>query len=270
MTTKIFKAIILGLLPFFLIACGGGVTGDAKNYIVVEDQTLIDLNKVEISEVKLEEPAWIVIYESTGPQQVQGDANHVVGKKSLSAGEYDSIEVPLERNIVNGELLYAELRKDAGVIEKFEPETQDTVISQTSINSVSFLVYLSDEPYINIGSGEIHKSKIIVSKVITNRSSWMVAYAFDENAVNNLGSILSIRKLEPGHHQDVELAFNLEGKSAASLSDGDRVLIALHENTVDTSTDDSFDIENDPLVLSQGQAVIGAVDVVFVADSSDA
>lgn len=266
MTTKIFKAIILSLLPFLLIACGGGVTGDAKNYIVIEDQSLIDLNKVIVSEVKLEDDAWIVIYESTGPQQVQGDTTHILGYKFLSAGEYDSVEVALEnRSVVHGELLYAELRKDGGVLEQFEPEGQDTVISQNAVNSVSFLVYFSDEPYLNVGSGEIHKNEIIVSKAIANRQSWVIAYAFDENAENNLGSILAIQKLESGHHQNVKLALNLEGKSVASLVDGDTLLIALHENAIDNPIDDTFDPENDALVLSQGQPVINSVQIHFVS-----
>ena len=102
MKSSIFKLLIINALSLMLIACGGGTAGNSNNYIVVENQTLVNLKQVQISEAKLEAPAWIVIYESTGPLEVQGDVNHIIGIKLVEAGEFNDVEVPLDRSVVNG------------------------------------------------------------------------------------------------------------------------------------------------------------------------
>jgi len=265
MKAKLFRSALLCLLPLLLIACGGGVTGDANNYVVVEKQTLINLNEVQVTEVKLEESAWVVIYQSTGPQQLQGGSDDIIGVKSLDAGEYGPVAVELDRDVVDGELLYAELRKDAGLVGQFEPLGLDTVISQSATTAASFFVYLSEEPFLNLGSGEIHNNNFIVDKVVTRNQNWIVAYTYDEDAENNLGTLVSFHKLEPGHHRNVELALNLGGKSGIDLAVGNKLVIALYENTVDEADEDSFDSVNDEIVVAQGLPMLQSTELSLIS-----
>ena len=261
MIGKLVRLIGVCILPLTLIACGGGVTGDANNYIVVEDQTLIDLNKVQIAEVSLKDAAWIVIYQSRGPQNAQGNSSDIIGHKSLDTGSYGPVEVDLDRDINDGELLYAELRQDSGVIGEFDPQT-DPLITQNAVTSVSFLVNSMKTAYLDAGTGEIHKNSLIVKKVIAEKQSWLVLRNYSESASDHIGNdILAMTKLEQGNYSDLALDLVQTGKGQAALNVGEKAVLALYENTTYSEQDDTFDPVSDTLVSVNGNPVVESITI---------
>lgn len=259
MISNIIRPFFVCLLPFFLVACGGGTTGDASNYLVVEDQKLTGISEVEVSEIHLEQTAWVVVYESKGPQETQGGLENIIGKESFESGKFENVKVSLDRELIDGELLFIELRRDRGTIGEFDTAT-DSLISQSSVTSVAFRVFHSLEPYIDLGSGELVNNSLIVDNAIADQDSWLVAYTFDEEAAHNMGVKIGAVRLDQGYHQNISLDL-LSGKGI-SLDDGEKIVVALHLNHTDLGEFDEFDTDNDSLLTSQGEEVLQVITLV--------
>ena len=253
MIEKVMKIIGIFVLPLMLIACGGGVTGTSDNYIVVNDQVVSYLKQVEIADVSLKEPAWVVIYQSRWPQNTQGGASDIIGETRLAAGTTGPIDVTLDRDVVDGELLYAELRQDTG--GDFDVAV-DPLITQNAVTSVSFLVHHQTTASLDPGTGEIHKNSLIVKNVTAETQSWLVLYTYSQTAPNHIGSKILATKIEKGQHSDqvLDLSAVGVGKNQPALpADGENVVLALYENT---DQGDSFDANTDALVKVNGSPVV--------------
>ncbi len=262
MKSKKYGYFSVFCLVVLLHACGGGVTGDAKNYVSVDDQTLINLNEISLAQVSLQEPAWVVVYESAGPHQAQGNLDHVIGLLALDPGSYQDLKVSLDRDAVDGETLFIELRKNAGDLQRFEPQGPDGIISQASVSSVGFTVSHYKKPYLSAEDAVIANEHLLVDKVITDRDSWLVAYTYDETAADKLGSVIGVKRLlRPGHCENADV-FLLLGKST-QLNDGDKIVVALFANMEDMGQADDYDPTMDVLLENDGQKLIQVKPVSF-------
>jgi len=242
---KIVQIIILSCASCWLLACGGGTDGNkllgddsANNIIVIGDQTVVDLKKITLSNVTLEQNVCVAIYEAVAGN-ASSMSNKVIGDKTLTAGQYNNEIIELDREILDGEMLFAQMHEgsckgDDGVIE-----TSSVVISQNSVAAVGFKIERSTVPYVQAENQEAaNLYQIDVEKVIAESSAWLVAHYFDSQAADNLGGIAGYQLVDSGHSSDVSIFLNY------GLEDGDEIVIALYENAFVTADEDFNDAED--------------------------
>ena len=250
--------VVFGML--MLVACGGGVVGDDSNFIIVKDQTIIHLDEVTIESVTVDRNVIVVIYEAN-PLIQNAKTNTVLGYTALSAGQYNDVKIQLKRDASDNETFYAELREDNGTIGMLERNGVDTIISQSSISAISFGVMYSQAPYLEASLNEDNKyiassrfpQRIDLKKVIATNSVWLVVH---RNNNGSPGAILGYQKVDTGHHSDVSIWLQ------NALSDGDQLIIVMHENAED-SINDNFDVNTDQPVTFDGNNVQLFLDVLM-------
>jgi len=242
-TRHISLNIISFLFILSLVACGGGVTGDSKNYLIVNDQNIIHLDEVIVDTVVLDTDALVVVYaEDVANSGSKSDT--VVGFKSLSAGSYNDTVIELDKLLPNanskaivsnatldkkqsfgklydGQTLFIELRKDNGLLGELEPSI-DSVITQSAVSSVSFNVKYRTTPYIEPyldDNGEYIVSdvdglsqrraveEIILRKIIVNANTWVVIHRTNEQGQPSevIGETLVTIDQNSGHHSNVHI-----------------------------------------------------------------
>jgi len=256
---RFLKIIVIVSAVKLLIACGGGVTGDAENFITVNDQTLVNLDTITISSASLQQSVWVVIYEA---DQLGSKSDVILGKKSLSADEYENITISLDRDVNNHETFYAELRKDSGLIGIYEPDTLDSVISQSAVTAISFTASFSTTPYISVRDQEIFENSITVSKVVSDQSAWLVAHRYDENSANNLGESVGHQKIaESNGKYPLHSANEIIGVGASQLNAGEVLMIALYDNANDVEGD-NFNQQEDNLITVDGSPVVAQLTLI--------
>jgi len=238
----VFKASILFIPLTFIVACGGGVVGDPDNYVVVEDQTVIDLKKITLATVSTKRTVCVVIYDSAvNDNKIKGVT--VIGEKTLEPGEYTNVEVTLMRDSQeSGETMYIELHDGSCASDSDTETTSSSVIAQGSVSAVSFFVAGSSVPYIeSVDQTVSNVSLLHVKKVITNKSSWLVVYRYDATAENGIGERIGFQLVEQGHSSDVAISLS------ETLENADELVVALHENK-EVLSDENFDAANDALI----------------------
>ncbi len=255
---KLSRFAIIALVPLYLIACGGGITGDSNNFITVKDQSVVELNELNIANATLNTNAWIVIYEQDSLLERKSDK--VLGQRMLNPGEYDNVTVTLDRDVTHGEMLYAELRRDDGDVGVYEPNI-DSVISQSATTAASFAVSYSTVPYIAAVDQQISSAgdnTIQIKKVISLSAAWLVAYRYDESAENNFGDFVGRQQIRheegsilPIHQSKVKV-----GLGVTQLSAGDQLILVLYEDKI--VDDGGFSIEEDSLVKKDGDTLLFA------------
>lgn len=257
---KHLSSVIVLVSILMLTACGGGVTGDDSNFIIVKDQSIIHLDEVTIESATVDRNVIVVIYEAN-PLIQNAKTNTVLGYVALSAGQYNDVKIQLKRDASDNETFYAELREDNGTIGMLERDGVDTIISQSSITAISFGVMYSQSPYLEASLNENNKyvastmfpQRIDLKKVIATSSVWLVVH---RNNSGTPSAILGYQKVDTGHHSDVSIWLQ------NALSDGDQLIIVMYENAEDT-TNDNFDIGTDQPVIFDGKNVQIFLDVVM-------
>ncbi|MDH5436859.1 MAG: hypothetical protein OEX83_08870, partial [Gammaproteobacteria bacterium] len=235
---RLMLSFVILLSALTLVACGGGVTGDDKNYIIVKDQSVIHLDEVVVDSAIVEKDVLIVIYEGKASSALQNEkSNTVLGYVPLSAGSHENVVIKLKRpktgnESLNNETLYAELRADNGVVGIFENDI-DEVITQSSITAVSFGVIHSVDPYIEVSLDDAgvyimpNLQQIILKKVISSGDSWLVFHRVNNGEPEQLlGSV----KLNDGHHSQVSIPLNSTKSNKLSFADKDQLRVSLYSN----------------------------------------
>ncbi|HFE38432.1 MAG TPA: hypothetical protein ENK06_08460 [Gammaproteobacteria bacterium] len=243
-STRITRLIVSIAMSVLLVACGGGVTGDANNFVVVEDQTLVNLQEITIASAKLERTLCVVIYDSSilFPNKKGMD---VIGEKTLEAGEYSDIKVALFRESHNNESMFVELHEGACASDSDVTQTADSIVTQGAISAVRFIAGYSTEPFVAAEEQTVNiRNEIIVKKIVSNGSAWVVLHRYDADAENGLGEIVNFQpSVTEGHHSNV--AIGLERPLTAK----DDFVVTLYANVVELSREeDRFDQANDALI----------------------
>lgn len=91
------------------------VTSTATPTVSVQDQDPTPLNRVVVQQVVYGARGWIVIHEDNA-----GAPGAVLGQTALMPGVSRDVAVTLSRDAVEGEVLYAMLHKDEGVVGTYE------------------------------------------------------------------------------------------------------------------------------------------------------
>ena len=241
-----------------LVACGGGVTGDDKNFFIVKDQVVTHLGEVVIESGVFDQNALIIIYESHSVLE-NTKSDTVVGYIPVSAGQYENIRIKLDRKTRHNETLYAELRADNGVLEELELNGVDTVISQSSVSAVSFGI-IHAAAHLEVVEEELgqyfapNAERIDLKEVIADGSSWAVVHRDNEG---ELGEVMGYQLLVDGYQSKVSIGLMPD----KLLSDGSKVIVALYNNAIETEVDNKFDPSMDLLVKLNDESVQLSLDI---------
>jgi len=251
------NCLVFSIFSLFLIACGGGVTGDPDNFIAVNDQDLTELNKINIDNIETNQKVWIVIYES-GLNNSMSDK--IIGKQLVEGGQFQDVSIELDRDVLDSELLYAQLRSDGDNNEMLDVgvNSQDNVISQSSLSAVSFIVRHSTDPFLAISDQSLKHAfdDLIVEKVVAASPSWIVIHRFDDEKENNLGEIVGHEFVPQGHSSNLHIPTM---GNRTGLSD-EKVIVVLYRN-VTPIADDLFDKDQDVPVELNGAQLSQIIDI---------
>ncbi len=264
---KIIAGSLLFVTLLALAACGGGVVGDDKNYIIVKDQTVIYLDEVVIENVVADQNLLIVIYDESGVLPNTKSVTEL-GFVAVSAGDYQDVVVKLNKDIANNETLYAELRIDQGIIGEFD--SADPLVVQ-AVSAISFGVIKSTDPYLEIWLDEVglvtvvspkktpsskplaggavnypvlKNTRIDVKKVIAAEDAWLVVFRVN---VDSTEFVIGFDKLDAGHDSDFAISLN------GTLSSADQIKVGLYN--VSNPSSSSFDAALDEQVIFNNEPV---------------
>lgn len=240
----ILRSSALVCASMLLIACGGGVTGDANNFVVVDDQTVVELNQITLSKATVDRTVCVVIYEMD--QITSGVGTTVIGEKTLNQGDYENIVMPLLRESKDNESMFAELHEGSCASDSEVDVTSDVVITQNTVSAVQFAVTRSTVPFVKISSQIVLNESLKVLKVVANKPSWIVVHRFDESVDNRLGEIVGHEFVEPGHVNEVSILLRMFSKGSG-VRNPDELIVALYEDNDQISNDD-FDETVDVLL----------------------
>ena len=249
------RLIFLLSASLLLVACGGGVTGDSKNFIVVKDQSVINLNAITISEVHVDQTVCIVIYENLDAvMPLQGGV--VLAKSTVLKGDYSDLELQLGKESLDGEVMFAELHQGAC------DDDSGVVITQVGGSpSLDFIVTRSTTPYIDVkvkdGDVQLLDEKLIVKKIVANKPTWVVVHHYDSET-EVLGDVVGSVLVQAGHYDSYAHNKDIEIDRSVSISlqiarqgkgngveDGDELIVALYEDNVEF---EAFDLSKDSLI----------------------
>lgn len=88
----------------------------------VANESVESFSSVPVARVVSDGPGWVRIYEDDN-----GEPGKAIGQVRVPSGESSGVTVPLDRDITNGERLYAALHVDLGVVGEFdEPDVMAT------------------------------------------------------------------------------------------------------------------------------------------------
>lgn len=231
----VFRSAVIFSASMLLIACGGGVTGDKNNFVVVDDQTVLYLDQITLSKASIDQTVCVVIYDSilrVDDVVVIGDT--VIGELTLEPGEYDeddNVIVSLQRDSEDQESMFVELHEDACAGDKGSLVTSDVVITQDAVSAVQFIVTRSTTPFVKV-SGQSIRNIFNVTKVVADQPSWLVVHVYDATADNMLGDIAGYQLVDAGHESNVSIALR-EG-----LENQEELIVALYANTNEISEED--------------------------------
>ena len=246
---KQLAVILMIVLLSVLTACGGGVVGDDKNFIIVKDQTVTHLSEVVIETADVERNAIIVIYAEKEDAALQvPEKDSVLGYAAIVAGQHQNIRVQLNRKTLSNETLFAELRADNGIVGELESVSIDAVISDSGITDISFGV-MHAEIHLEIVEEDLgyyvtsKSEQIDLREVIADGNSWIVVH---RNEDGRLGQVMGYQYLAAG----TKIILNPK----SYLKNGDKVTVALYSNTNEIA-EDNFDQAEDVLLTLNGKSV---------------
>jgi len=122
------------IAPTFVVTVGAMAFGS----VTVADQAVTTPTEVSISAITSVGPGFIVIHE-----EANGSFGPVIGNAAVVDGANTDITVPLNRDIVDGETLYAMLHTDAGTVLTYEfPGPDVPAMDANGIITPSFVVSL--------------------------------------------------------------------------------------------------------------------------------
>lgn len=237
-----YRLFFLVLLTALMSACGGGVVGNANNYVVIDDQTVIHLDEITLSEVNLNQTVCLVVFNSSVlGHDIKG--NTLVGEKTLLSGNSTEMKMQLLRDVKTHESLFAELREGPCGEESGETVTSSEIVAQGSVDATRFTVTRSTVPYIEVVSQTLSRvggNAVSVNKVISDRSAWLVAHRHAEsqdieNQASFFGEILGYQLINVGHSEGVKVSL------MAELSVSTDVVIVLYSNESQDELDEDFD-----------------------------
>ncbi len=234
----------------------------SANTITADDQALAaaDSNKVTIASAHVESDGFVVIHADDG----SGHPGDVIGSHLIQAGDNSDVVVTLDRNVKNGETLYAMLHGDTnsngtydfvGAGDEDGPLTDDNGDPITDAFTVNLpSVSVSDNTLSDLST------QVSVHSAYSDGAGFVVIH---ENDCSNFGDVIGHAALSDGANADVTVTLD------RPATDGETLCAMLHTDT-GTAGDYEFDgtagSEDAPVKLADDTIVMHSFKVSLDGD----
>ena len=237
----------------------GETMGDAAS-VTVENQTVASPDHVTVPEAVSVGPGWLVIHE----QNEAGDSfAAVIGWASLEDGSNPDVSVELNRNIEEGETLYAMIHQDTGEQGTYEfgDGAGEDAPAKNAAGDVAvkpFDVSYPDAPALAVEDQTVAADAldtVTVPMGVVSAQGFMVIH---EDDGGSFGGVVGWAQLDSGVNTDVEVVLDRD-----VASDGETLHAMLHEDTGETGTYEFGDGsgEDGPITDGDGNVVVTPFDV---------
>ena len=242
--------------------------GAADPSVTVSDQAPIPSNEVVVDEVVAADAGWMVIHEENDA----GDSfGAVIGHAEVSDGINEDVMVSLDRDIVDGETLYAMLHVDdpADGDYTFDPDDNapedPPVASGGDVVVESFSVFEpGDAPTVTGVDQTLELTTMVnVASAHVIDDGFMVIHEHDPVA-GGPGAVIGHGPVDAGAQSDIVVALD------RPVEDGEKLHAMLHEDTGsigDYEFDGSAGSPDPPVTDSNGDIVVDDFEVSVPADT---
>lgn len=251
---------IVGLAFIVLLAgCGGSDNGttmpQVTQSVAASDQTAAPANQVRVHQVKSQGAGWVVIHQASGA--TYGDA---IGHTAVASGTSLSVGVTLEREVVEGETLYALLHDDLGQVGVFEFPGVDVPVTQGGqVVMDAFVVHRPGTVQPSIGADDQTLSQlstqVAVASAVSDGPGWATIH---EQSGGDAGAVIGHAHLSDGANQNITVTLDRPAVS------GETLYAMLH---TDLGTAGAYEFPGVDAPVSVGGEIVMAPFVVTVPAS---
>lgn len=239
--------------------------------LVVENQ-MLENNMLTISNVSMSNDGWVVIHRDNGDWPVVPEIISVPQK--VEAGESTDIMVELKEGeeVADGEVLWAMLHTDDGVIGTYEfngSSGLDAPIKDAANNIVtqSFVVSVEAAPTGTVSAANqiLLNGVVNVGSITLDRSGYVVVHASNEAGNGPMVPEIISQPvyLEAGTYSDVKVPL----KESATVTAGATIWIMLHTDTGEEEVYE-FDGQNGldlPIMDENGDIVMTSIEITSIS-----
>jgi hypothetical protein len=261
-TIRPLKSVAIPLMGLALVALIAGCSSSNDNgggygmpqvtqSIAASDQTDNPTNRVIVTQVKSASAGWVVIHEANG--STFGDA---IGHVAVPSGTSTNVAVTLDREIVDGETLYAVLHDDLGQAGAFEFPGSDVPATQGGqVIKDSFVVHLQGtvQPSIVANAQTLNSlsTQVLVASAVSDGPGWATIH---EQTGGTVGADIGHALLSSGTNQNITVTLNrpaIDGEMLYAMLHTDLGTVGTYEFPgVDAPVSVSGDIVMTPFVVT--------------------
>jgi len=205
-------------LAALFAGCGSGNSGtgmpQVTQSIAASDQTANPTNRVVVHQVKSEGAGWVVVHQANGA--TYGDA---IGHTGVSSGTSADVMVTLDREVVEGETLYALLHDDLGQVGTYEFPGADVPATQGGqVVKDAFVVHRPG--VINPSIGANHQTlsqfstQVVVASAVSDGPGWATIH---EASGGSVSAGIGFAHLNSGANQNITVTLNRPAVSGETL-----------------------------------------------------
>jgi hypothetical protein len=249
---------VCALAILVISACGGNSASTQPlptPTIDAANQTVSPPNRVIVAEAVADAPAWVVIRDLNG-----GMLGAVLGHTGIPKGTSHAIAVDLNRDIVDGETLYAVLHDDDGQVGVFEyPGGDMPVMGSGGVGMVekSFTVSTEAQAHPSITANAQSLSDlstvVVVAQALSVGPGWVTIH---EDAAGSPGAVIGHTRVVSGSHSNVAVTLDrpvVNGETLHAMLHVDAGVLGTYEFPgVDVPAQDAGMDVMDPFVVSVG------------------
>jgi hypothetical protein len=245
-----------------LAGCGGSDNGtmmpQATQSVAASDQTANPTNRVLVHQVKAQAAGWVVIHAASGA--TYGDA---IGHTAVPSGMSMSVVVTLEREVVEGETLFALLHDDLGQVGTYEFPGVDLPATQGGqVVMDAFVVHrpVTVQPSIGVSDQTLGQlsTQVTVASAASDGPGWATIH---EQSGGDAGAVIGHAHLNDGASQNVTVTLDRPAVS------GETLYAMLH---TDLGTAGTYEFPGVDAPVSIGGEIVMAPFVVTVPSSTPA
>jgi hypothetical protein len=225
--------------------------------IIASDQTADPLDEVTVDEVYSDGPGWIVIHEDD-----EDAPGAVIGNAAVTDGMSTDVTVTLDRDIADGETLYAMLHVDDPEDGQYtfdasadEPEDPPAVDADGEVVVDPFVVSApgAQGPSVTVSDQTANPAnEVVVDEAVSDGAGWIVIH--EQNAAGDeIAGVIGHAALSDGTNTDVTVTLDRD------VEDGETLYAMLHTDDPadgNYTFDGQADQPEDPPVESEGEVVV--------------
>ena len=244
--------------------------GTSEPFVTAEDQDATTLDEVSVRQVLYDAEGWIVIHEDDG----NGAPGDVIGNAAVTAGVNTDVVVTLNRDLADGETLYAMLHTDDGNGTYEFPGADAPVMKDGGTVTTPFVISLGAEPAVSVSDQTLStvSTEVTIDSVTALDDGFIVIH--EDDGAGNFGAAIGNASITAGATDDLTVTLD------RPAAEGETLYAMLHtdDNGNDTYdgagtdlpvTDSNGDVVTPtfvPTVPASTPAVIFTVDNVGASD----